>query len=112
MIEKMESLHKNHTWNLVLPPKGRKIIDCKWVFKLKDSSPGVDALRYKATLVAKGSNQKEGIDYHEVFSPVVKHTSTRALLALVALFEMELEQMDVKTSFLHGELGRESLCHN
>jgi hypothetical protein len=110
MIEKMESLH--HTWNLVLPPKGRKIVDCKWVFKLKDSSLGVDALRHKATLVAKGSSQKEGIDYHEVFSPVVKHTSTRALLALVALFEMELEQMDVKTSFLHGELGRESLCHN
>lgn len=104
MREEMESLHKNHNWDLVLPPKGCKIIGCKWVFKLKDSSPGVDAPRYKARLVAKGFSPKEGIDYHEVFSPVVKHTFVRALLALVALYDLELEQMDVKTTFLHGEL--------
>jgi hypothetical protein len=82
-------LHKNHTWDLVLPPKGRK---------------GVDAPRYKARLVAKGFSQKEGIDYHDVFAPVVKYTSIRALLALVALFDLELEKMDVKTLFLQGEL--------
>jgi hypothetical protein len=78
----MESLHKNHTWDLILSPKGRKNVSCKWVFRLKDSSPGVDAPRYKARLVAKSFTQKEGIDYHEVFSLVVKHTSIRALLAL------------------------------
>jgi hypothetical protein len=103
MTEEMESLYKNDTWDLVLPPKGRKIVGCKWVFKLKDASLD-DAPRYKARLVAKGFSQKEGIDYHEVFSPVVKHISIRALLVLVALFDLELEQMDVKTTFLHGEL--------
>jgi len=80
---------------------------CNWVFKLKDASPDVVAPKYKARLVDKGFSQKEGIDYHEVFSPVVKHTLIQALLVLVALFNLELEQMDVKTAFLHGELEEE-----
>ena len=61
MTEEMESLHKNDTWDLVLPPKGRKIVGCKWIFKLKDASPDVVAPRYKARLVAKGFSQKKGI---------------------------------------------------
>ena len=44
------------------------------------------------------------MDYNEIFSPVVRHTSIRILLAIVAAENMELEQMDVKTTFLHGEL--------
>jgi len=55
-------------------------------------------------LVAKGYAQKEDIDYNEIFSPVVKHTSIRMLLAIVVQFDLELEQMDVKTTFLRGEL--------
>ena len=88
----------------MLLPNGRNIVGCKCIFKLKYASLGVDAPRYKTRLVAKGFSQKEGINYHEVFSPVVKHTSIRTLLALVALFDLELEQMDVKITFLHGEL--------
>jgi hypothetical protein len=65
-------------------------VGCKWVFKLKDSSLEFDSPRFKARLVAKGFNQKHRIDYQEVFSLVVKHTSIRALLALVALFDLEL----------------------
>ena len=59
--------------------------------------------KYKARLVAKGYAQKEGIDYNEIFSPVVMHTSIRILLAIVAQFDIELEQMDVKIAFLHSE---------
>ena len=108
MDEEIASLHKNHTWELVTLPRGRRSIGCKWVFSVKDGtsvSKGASAgIRYKARLVAKGYAQREGEDYNEVFSPVVKHTSIRVLLALVAHLDMELEQMDVKTAFLHGDL--------
>ncbi|GKE72701.1 retrovirus-related pol polyprotein from transposon TNT 1-94 [Tanacetum coccineum] len=59
---------------------------------------------FKACLVAKLFTQREGVDFSEVFSPVVKHSSIRVLLAMVALHDMELKQLDVKMEFLHGEL--------
>lgn len=54
--------------------------------------------------MAKEFNQREGVDYDEIFSPVVRHTSIRMLLSLVIEFNMELDQMDVKTTFLHKDL--------
>ncbi|KAM1671634.1 hypothetical protein ACFXTN_036619 [Malus domestica] len=107
MDEEMKSLHKNETWNLVQLPKGKKAIGCKWVYAKKMESLGKDNVRFKARLVAKGYAQKEGIDYNEVFSHVVKHSSIRILLALVVQFDLELAQLDVKTVFLHGDLEEE-----
>ena len=66
-------------------------------------SSGVPPI-YKARVVAKGYSQIEGVHFHEVFSPVVKHSSIRALIALVAMEDLVLHQLDVKTTFLHGEL--------
>ena len=61
-------------------------------------------MRFKARLVAKDFTQKEGIDFTEVFSPVVRHAFIRIILSLVVVNNMHLEQMDVKTTFLHWEL--------
>lgn len=102
MNEEMNSLHVNQTWTLVPKPVDCSLVDCKWLFKVKNE---VDSVRYKARLVAKGFTQKEGIDYTEIFAPVVKFTTVRIMLALVAHFNWELKQMDVKTAFLHGELN-------
>ncbi|KAK2447548.1 secreted RxLR effector protein [Trifolium repens] len=104
MEEEMLSLEKNQTWELVPLPKNKRVVGSKWVFKRKEGIPGVEAPRYKARLVAKGFTQVEGIDYNEIFSPVVKHCSIRVLMAIVNMYDLELEQMDVKTAFLHGEL--------
>jgi hypothetical protein len=62
---------------------------------------------YKARLVVKGFAQKKGIDFDETFSPVIKMTSIRTILSLVALEYLHLEQLDVKTTFLHGDLEEE-----
>ena len=81
-----------------------KPIECKWVFKRKEGIPGVEPARFKARLVAKGFSQNEGIDYNEVFSPAVKHKTIRVLLAMVGTLDLYLEQLDVKTVFLHNNL--------
>ena len=106
MKDEMSSMRCNDVWDLVELPNGVKTIGCKWVFKTKKDSLG-NIERYKARLVAKGFTQKEGIDYTETFSPVSKKDSLRIILALVAHFDLELQQMDVKTTFLNGELEEE-----
>ena len=87
-------------------PDGRKPIGSKWVFKKKLNAAG-KVEKYKAQLVAKGYSQVEGIDFDEIFSPVAKMTSIRFLLSLATTFDLEVEQMDVKTTFLHGDLNEE-----
>jgi hypothetical protein len=63
--------------------------------------------KYKARLVKKGYSQVKGIDFGEIFSPVAKLTSIRFILFIAAAFDLEVEQMDVKTTFLHGDLEEE-----
>ncbi|KAH9769282.1 hypothetical protein KPL71_011940 [Citrus sinensis] len=106
MQEEIEALHKNKTWELVPLPHGRKVIGNKWVYKIKrDGNDQVE--RYRARLVVKGYAQKEGIDFNEIFSPVVRLTTVKIVLAICATFDLHLEQLDVKTAFLHGELEEE-----
>src|ERR1044072_2435960 len=104
MQEEMESLKKNETWDLVPLPKGKRAIGCKWVYKKKPAVSEKEGEKFKTRLVAKGYSQQKGVDYDEIFSPVVRHTSIIEVLALVASLDMILEQMDVKTDFLHGNL--------
>ena len=80
----MQSLHKNETWELLTLPKEKKAIGCKLVYAKNEGFPKKNKFLYKARLVAKGYTSKEGINYNEVFFPVVKHSSIRILLAMVA----------------------------
>ena len=106
MREEMESMWTNQVWNLVNLPAGRKAIGNKWVLKIQRNSDG-SIKRYKARVIAKGYTQREGIDYEETFSPVVRFASLRAILAIVAKLDLELVQIDIKSAFLHGELDEE-----
>lgn len=99
--EEYESLVQNQTWELVDRPKDRKVLRAKWVWKMKRGAHG-QIVRYKARWVVKGFEQIEGIDYLETFASVVKPMSYKAIFAIVAALDWELEQMDVKTAFLYG----------
>jgi hypothetical protein len=103
MQDEMKSLHENHTYDLVELPKGKRALKNKWVFRCK-TEPNSLQPRYKARLVVKGFSQKKGIDFEEIFSPVIKMSSIRVVLGLAAKMNLEIEQLDVKTAFLHGDL--------
>ena len=103
MKREMESLWSNEVWELMDPPPNRKIVGSKWICKRKLDADGT-VERYKARLVAQGCTQMYGLDYEETFSPVVRFESFRFLLAIGALHQLQLHQMDVSTVFLHGEL--------
>ena len=99
----MNSLRKNNTWELVDLPHGKSAIGSKWVFKTKLNADGT-INKHKARLVAQGFKQKQGIDYDEVFAPVVKYTSIRTLLSIANDFDMEVHQMDVNSAYLNGDI--------
>ncbi|KAH9288125.1 hypothetical protein KI387_032242, partial [Taxus chinensis] len=106
MDSKYQSVMKNNTWQLVDLPPGKKPIGCKWIFKTKYKSDGtID--KYKARIVAKGYAQQEGIDYEETFAPTAKIKKIRMIFALSAQFGWKFHQMDVKSSFLNGDLQEE-----
>jgi hypothetical protein len=106
MKEELEFTAKNQVWDLVDLSKGAIVVGCQWVYKTKKDASG-NVERYKARLVAKGFKQKEDINYHETFYPVSKNDSFRIIKALVAYFDLELHQMDMKTTFLNGDLKEE-----
>jgi hypothetical protein len=97
------SLQERQTWSLVVRPAGRKIVDNKWVFKIKRNSNGTIA-KYKTRLVACGFTQEHGIEYTQTFAPTVKFSTIRVIFALATYNDWEVEQLDVVTTFLSAEL--------
>ena len=101
--DEIQSLIDNGTWELARLPPGRKSIGCRWVFVIKRHSDG-SIERYKARLVAKGYSQRPGFDYQDTFAPTAKWVCIRAILALAALEDLELESVDISSAYLNGEL--------
>ena len=106
MRAELQSMEKMKVWTLTDLPKGRKEVRNKWVFALKKDREG-NVIKHKARLVAKEFTQREGIDYKETFSPVVRYESLGLLLAVAAHFCLSLTQFDVSTAFLNGKLEEE-----
>jgi hypothetical protein len=103
MKKEMDSLKEQGTWVLVKRPDNRSIIKNKWVFKTKRKADG-SIERYKARLVAKGYTQRLGIDYEEVFAPVMRSDTLRCLLAIVQKHKLHMKQLDVVGAYLYGEI--------
>ncbi|GJU65713.1 retrotransposon protein, putative, ty1-copia subclass [Tanacetum coccineum] len=106
MNAEMQSMKNNQVWRLVDLPPNAKTVRSKWLFKKKTNMDG-NIHTYKARLVAKGYTQTYGIDYEETFSLVVDIRAIRILIAMVAYYDYEIWQMDVKTAFLNGYLNED-----
>ena len=102
----IDSILYNHTWELMDLLPGCKPLSSKWVFKRKRKvDRSID--KYKARLVIKGYRKTEGLDYFDTYSPVTRINSIRMVLAIAALRNLEIHQMDVKIVFLNRELDEE-----
>ena len=106
MEAEIKSINDNNTWELVDLPDGAKVIGVKWIFKTKFNEKG-DIDKFKAKLVAKGFHQTHGVDFHEVFAPVARWDTIRLILGLAAQQGWIVQQLDVKSAFLHGELNED-----
>jgi hypothetical protein len=103
MQEEYDFLVVNNIWSLVPFPKSRKPIFCKWVFKIKFDG---EVKHYKARLVTRGFTQTFGVDCNEIFSLVAKFVLICCILALTTIKDMEIHQMDIKTTSLNGDLEK------
>lgn len=97
----LNSLAGNNTWNIVDKPKNVNLVSTKWIFKVK-KLPNGEIDKFKARLVARGFTQQEGIDFFEVFSGVVRLETLRILIAIAAILDLEIEQMDFTSAFTQG----------
>ena len=106
MGAEFNALQQNGTWSLVPHRSDINILPNKWIFKIKRKADG-SVERYKARLVANGFHQQEGLDYNETFSPVVKHSTIRTVIALAVHHNWPICQLDVQNAFLHGFLSED-----
>lgn len=98
MEDELQALHDNKTWELVPEPPHTNIVSSKWIFKTKFKEDG-SVEQYKARFVAPGYSQVTGLDYEETFSPAIKPTTIRLVLALAAFYNWSLKQLDIKNAF-------------
>jgi hypothetical protein len=106
MDEELDQIEKNDTWELVPRPKNKNVIGTKWVFRNKLNEYG-QVTRNRDRLVCKGYAQIEGIDFEETYAPVARMEEIHLLLAYACSKNVKVYQMDIKSSFLNGELEEE-----
>ena len=103
MEQEFQAFYSNHTWSLVPPPLNHQVMGCKRVFKVKTNFDG-SVNKYKARLVVKGFYQVLHFDFHDTYSPVIKPTTIRAVLALAISNNWTIKQLDFNNTFLNGIL--------
>jgi hypothetical protein len=103
MQQEYSSLIGNGTWELVVFPPDRVVVNIMWIYKVK-SDPIGDVSRFKARFVANGCSQRAGLDYTETFSHVIRMASLRLFLAIAAARDLELCQLDIDTAFLYAPI--------
>ena len=106
MVEEMDALYSNGTWELVALPPNKSLVGRHWIYIMK-VGPGGKIDQLKARLVAKRYTQQYGSNYYDTFSPMAKIASVRLLLSMAAMRSWPLFQLDIKNVFLHGDLAKE-----
>ena len=106
MMEEYNSIMKNGVREVVPRPKGKSVVNSKWLYKINFVADG-SIEKFKAHFVARGFSQVEGVDYDETFAPVARFSSIKAVISVVAEMGWKIHQMDVKTAFLNGFLQEE-----
>lgn len=106
MQAEYDTLQKNSTWKLIEKPQGKNVIGCKWVFTCKRRADGT-VEKYKARLVAQGCSQRHHIDYFETYSPVIRHSTIRLILAVSAQMNLIVNHIDIVSAYLNGTLQEE-----
>nr|GEX55328.1 hypothetical protein [Tanacetum cinerariifolium] len=104
--DEIDSIMCNNTWVLTDLPPGCKPLGCKWIFKRKLKIDGTIE-KFKVRLVIQGFRQKSGINYFDTYAPVGHISTLRLLIAMTSIYNLITHQMDVKTTFLNGELDEE-----
>nr|KAJ0211662.1 hypothetical protein LSAT_V11C400220750 [Lactuca sativa] len=104
--DEIDSIMHNNTWVLSDLPPGCMALGCKWILKRKLKVGGIID-KYKSKLVIQGFRQKEDVDFFDTYAPVARISTIKILLALVAIHNLVIHQMDVKSAFLNGDLDEE-----
>lgn len=102
--DEINSLMKNHTQEYVRLPNKQQVVGCKCVFKKNEGILGIKEPMFKSRLVAKAFTQVNENDYNEIFSPMIKYCSLRVFMEIINQYNLELNQMNFKTTILRGDL--------
>lgn len=106
MKHEMMALEKKGTWTPVQRPCSIKVVDTRWVYKIKWSNDKRE-VKFKSRLVARGFSQEYGVNYFDTYAPVVKSSSVRMLMAIAARCNLKVQQIDIRNAYVNSDLEEE-----